>query len=219
MSEPFALKDCALIGIGTGEKAQNLRELKDRLLTVHSGCIFHHFWGGLLRPRFEEPEYQNDFAAWAWHGLRDPSLAERLSLIDASDYDDIEELRRELVEVIEERLEQSELVPWAKASDQFIFSRSQVVVFDTGLRFEHPAQLAEFLPRLSVGSVFYHFIDGRRRPPKRMDDFSAWLLGFEGRFDPVIEGLVSIDPYFSSLRELRREIHTVFQNLMPKEEM
>lgn len=46
MPEPFAVKDCALIAIGTGERAQNLRELRDRLLTTHPACIYHHFWGG-----------------------------------------------------------------------------------------------------------------------------------------------------------------------------
>jgi len=31
MREPFIVKDCTLISIATGEEAQNLRELSDRL--------------------------------------------------------------------------------------------------------------------------------------------------------------------------------------------
>jgi len=62
MIDPFAVKDCALIAIATGERAHNLRELRDRLETTRPGCIYHHFWGGLLRPSFDDPEYQNDFA-------------------------------------------------------------------------------------------------------------------------------------------------------------
>ena len=58
MADPFAVKDCALIAISTGTHAQNLRELRDRLETVHPGCIYYHFWGGLLRPQFDEPEYR-----------------------------------------------------------------------------------------------------------------------------------------------------------------
>jgi hypothetical protein len=46
MAEPSAVKDCALIALGTGERAQNLRELRDRLQTTHSACIYHHFLGG-----------------------------------------------------------------------------------------------------------------------------------------------------------------------------
>ncbi len=134
MAEPFAVKDCALISIGTGERAQNLRELRDRILTTQPGSIYHHFWGGLLRPSFDDPEYQNDFAAWAGRGLHDTRLAERLSLIDPSEFQDLEALRRELVEVVEERLEETEMVPWAKSDHQFYFVRSQIVVFDMSIR-------------------------------------------------------------------------------------
>ncbi len=46
--EPFFIKDCALVTIATGQKAQNLKELRNRLLTIHLGSIYHHFWGGTL---------------------------------------------------------------------------------------------------------------------------------------------------------------------------
>ncbi len=210
MPEAFTVKDCALIALGTGERAQNLRELRDRLLRVHSGCIYHHFWGGLLKPRFEEPEFQNDFAAWVYHGLRDAGLAERMALIDPGEFSEIEDLRRELVEVIEERLSESEFVPWARIDQQFYFIRSQIVVFDTDLRPQDPESLHLLIPKLSVGSVFYHFIDARRRTSSKRDDFSEWLLGLGESCLPLVEGLAKIDPYFSSLSELRTEIAQVF---------
>jgi len=212
MAEPFAVKDCALIALGTGVRAQNLRELRDRLQSIHPACIYHHFWGGLLRPLFDDPEYQNDFAGWAWHGLRDARLAEKLALVDPSQCPSLEDLRRELVEVIEERLEESEFIPWAKTNQQFYFVRSQIVVFDTNLRIEGPAIIAGMVPRLSVGSIFYHFIDARRRTASRRDDFSEWLLGCGDRCaEMVIPRLIAIDPYFSSLTELRRELEKVFK--------
>lgn len=218
MAEAFAVKDCALIALGTGERAQNLRELRDRLQTTHPACIYHHFWGGLLRPLFDDPEYQNDFAGWAWHGLRDARLAERLSLVDPSQCPTLDDLRRELIEVIEERLEESEFIPWARTSQQFYFVRSQIVVFDTNLRIEDPAVLGETVPRLSVGSVFYHFIDARRRTASRRDDLSEWLLGFGESYMGVVQRLLAIDPYFSSLTELRRELEMVFKDCLSKED-
>jgi hypothetical protein len=48
---PFCVKDCALIAIATGTRAQNLPELTERLREVEANSIFYHFWGGLLRPR------------------------------------------------------------------------------------------------------------------------------------------------------------------------
>jgi len=219
MAEPFAVKDCALIAIGTGERAQNLRELRDRLQTIHPACIYHHFWGGLLRPLFDDPEYLNDFAGWAWHGLRDARLAEKLALVDPSQCATLDDLRRELIEVIEERLEESEFIPWAKTNQQFHFVRSQIVVFDTTLRLDDPSMLAGLVPRLSVGSIFYHFIDARRRTPSRRDDFSEWLLGFGDRCaEMVIPRLSAIDPYFSSLTDLRRELERVFRVCLTQEQ-
>lgn len=218
MAEPFAVKDCALMALGTGERAQNLRELRDRLQTTHPACIYHHFWGGLLRPLFDDPEYQNDFAGWAWHGLRDARLAEKLALVDPNQCADLDDLRRELVEVIEERLEESEFIPWANTNQQFYFVRSQIVVFDTNLRILDPAMLRETLPRLSVGSIFYHFIDARRRTASRKDDFSEWLLGFGDRCTGMVQRLLAIDPYFSSLTELRRELEAVLKDYLPKEQ-
>lgn len=211
MTDPFAVKDCALIAISTGEYAQNLREMRDRLVTVHPGCIYHHFWGGMLQPRFDEPEYMNDFAAWAWRGLHDPGLAERLALIDPTHYKDLEDLRRELVEVVEERLDESEMVPWSRSGQFFHFIRSQIVVFDTRLRISNPGELQERIGQMPLGSVFYHFIDARRRVPGGKNDFSAWLMDLDEDWSELARILAEVDPYFTTLEELRRELEEILK--------
>ncbi len=213
MGEPFIIKDCTLISIATGEEAQNLRELSDRLQKIHPGCIYYHFWGGMLRSSFDEPEYQNDFAAWSWRSLHDSHLAERLAIIDPTSHKDLENLRRELVDVIEERLAESEYVPWARSGQRFKFIRSQIVVFDTGKRITHPAEMEERIASLSIGSIFYHFIDARRRTERGRSDFVEWLQIFNGgRYGDLIRRINAIDPYFTTLADLRRELATVFLN-------
>ena len=211
MIDPFAVKDCALIAIATGERAHNLRELRDRLETTRPGCIYYHFWGGLLRPSFDDPEYQNDFAVWAYHGLHDRFLAERLALVDPTDFDDLEDLRRELIEIIEERLDENDLVPWAAAHQQFQFIRSQIVVFDSRIRISKPEELNDLIPQLTVGSIFYHFVDARRRTPNKNDDFSQWLIDFGDDYYELLEQIESLDPYFKSLTELRAQLGEIFQ--------
>ena len=211
MVEPFLVKECTLISIATGEEAQNLRELSDRLQTIHPGCIYYHFWGGMLRSSFDEPEYSNDFAAWAWRSLHDSRLAERLAIIDPTHFKDTEELRRELVEVIEERLSESEFVPWARSSQRFKFIRSQIVVIDTGARISQSGEMGERITRMSLGSIFYHFIDARRRTEEGRSDFVTWLRGFEEEeCDEFARRIDSIDPYFTTLAALRRELSGVF---------
>jgi hypothetical protein len=214
MIDPFAVKDCALIAIATGERANDLREFRDRLETTRQGCIYYHFWGGLLRPSFDDPEYQNDFAVWANHILRDRFLAERLALVDPTDFDDLEDLRRELIEIIEERLDENELGFWSAPHQQFQFVRSQIVVFDTGIRVGKPEELKPLIPQLTVGSVFYHFVDARRRTAHKNDDFSEWLMGFGDTYDMLLEQIASLDPYFKSLTELRSQLGEIFKEYM-----
>ena len=212
MQDPFAVKDCALIAVATGEKAQDLRELRDRIETTPSGCIYYHFWGGLLRPRFDDPEYQNDFSGWVCHGLHEPVLAERLGIIDPTEFKDLEELRRELIDVVEERLYESEFASWISTRNRFHFMRSQIVVFDTRVRVTDPDQLGIIIPRMSLGSVFYHFIDARRRTDSRRNDFTEWLNGFDGIYLDLAERIANIDPYFTSLTRLRRDLAAVLNN-------
>ena len=211
MPEPFIVKDCTLISIATGAEAQNLRELSDRLQTIPPGCIYYHFWGNMLRSSFDEPEYPNDFAAWARRSLHDPRLAERLAILDPTQCKDIEELRREVMEVIEERLAESELVPWARADQRFKFIRSQIVVIDTGARIHVADEMGERIARMSLGSIFYHFIDARRRTEDSRSDFVTWLRGFEDEAcDRLSRRINAIDPYFTTLTALRRELAQAF---------
>ena len=207
----FRIKDCALVAIATGKRAQNLRELRDVLSSVHPESIYYHFWGGMLRPRFDDPEFKNDFAAWAQHALHEPKLAERLGVIDPTDFVDMEHLRQELVEVVEDRLDESEIVPWARADQQFVFIRSQIVVFDTNRKIVSPEDLAPALKKMSLGSIFYHFIDARRRTSEHVDDFCAWLCSFGTSYKDLCWWLAALDPYFSTLAELREELSTEFE--------
>ncbi len=204
--EAFRVRDCALVALATGLSAQNLREFRDGLQRVHEGSIYHHFWGRFLQPQFDEPEYNNDFASWIYHGLHEKALAERLSVIDPTEYEDISSLREDILERVEERLDETEFVAWARVDEQFHFVRSQIVVLDTGKIIEQPEGLAKAVSEMSLGSIFYHFIDARRRTPEKIDDFSAWLLGWGEKYDTLRYSLMAIDPFFSSLKELRRII-------------
>ncbi|MFH1833898.1 MAG: DUF5752 family protein [bacterium] len=206
----FAVKDCALAIVATGRRAQTLRELSDVLRDVHPGCVYHHFWGTLLRPQFTDREYNNDFATWCHHSLHDNRAAERLAVVDPADYMDIEELRQEVIEVIDERLDDTELMLFARADQQFHFTRAVIVVFDTHRRLARPEELVGTLPELSVGSVFYHFVDARRRDPGGIDDFRAWLLGLDSEHEALCNAPAALAPYFVSHLGLRGRLAADF---------
>lgn len=208
---PFNLKDCALIAIATGKRAQNLRELKERLREVEANCIFYHFWGGLLRPRFDNPEYHNDFAIWVAESLHNKALAEKLAAIDPSAFDTIEDLRNEVIETLEEELDDVEYPSWAKKDSLFDFIRCRLVIFDTTLKITVPQDFVPLLPSLSLGSIFFHFIDGRRRNTKALDDFRNWIRSFGPRYEELDRRLGEICPYFAPLNKLRDQLSQAFR--------
>jgi hypothetical protein len=211
--QPFFVKDCALIALATGQKAQNLKELRDNLQRVDSSSLYYHFWGGLLHAGFEEREYGNDFAEWVRHSVHDAVLAERLGVIDPSDFGNLELMRQSLVEIIEERLDETEVLTWVPVDRQCQFIRSQIVVFNTECCARTPEELAGIIPKLSASSVFYHFIDARQRLPDGGDDFRAWLSAWGDRHDELRQQLGAIDPYFTTLYELRNQVAATFAGL------
>ncbi|MDZ7781410.1 MAG: DUF5752 family protein [Halioglobus sp.] len=71
--------------------------------------------------------------------------------------------------------------------------------------------MAEVLPQLSLGSIFYHFIDARRRVDDRVDDFREWLSLFGDRYAELRERLAGVEPYFSSMTEIREHLTRVVQ--------
>jgi hypothetical protein len=208
----FAVRDCALLSIATGQSALSAKELHDALQGITLDSVYYHFWGALLEPRFEEREFNNDFAAWARHGLHDGKLAERLAMADPRGFSDLEELRQELLDIIDQRLDENEFMHWVRATSRFEFVRSQIVVFDTGRRVESPSRLAAVLPEFTVSSVFYHFVDARRRTADGRDDFSVWLEACGEQCDTLVAQLGDVDPYFASLAELRRELCEIFSS-------
>lgn len=206
---PFDVRDCSLIAIGTGIRAQNLRELRDKLETIEEASIYYHFWGGRLRARFDDPEYNSDFASWSRHSLHDGILAERIGAIYPTDFNSLQELRLELIEIIEQRLDESEIVPWAKADQQFGFMTSQIVTFNTSKRVHKPEEFVHILPDISYGSIYYHFIDARRRTPDRIDDFSIWLRNFNSEYAELLEDIAKIDLYFATLAEIQDQLISI----------
>lgn len=212
--DPLVIKDYTLTGLATGYEAQSLRELRDRLQTVSDESLHYHIWGRLLRPVYEEGEYNNDFADWAHRSLRDPVLAERLAMIDPVDLRDIASLRAELVEIVEVRLEEWRGTPRKWPDEAFHFIQGQMVVYDTHQRVKDPPALPEILPELSSSSIYYHFVDARHRSDVGMDDFQAWISHFGPRYLPLCEALADVDRYFVSVPELREQLLAIFTTFL-----
>jgi hypothetical protein len=212
----FQVKDCALLVRMSGlPPAINLRELRERIAACSENVLFHHFCETTLRGTFDNPDYRNDFAVWSKTYLGDRVLAERLGVLDPYEFTSLGELRAATLEVIDERLGESTMIPWARPGDELYFMEATTVVFDTGVRIAHPRELAAAIGAMTGGSVYFHFLEARRRPPFGKDDFTAWLLETDdGEMNrPYIEALAGIDFYFHTLVHLRRELAKVLSAL------
>lgn len=217
MPEPFNIIDCSLIPIATGEKAFNLRELRDRLIKLtDKEIMYYHFWDVLLRPHYVDPEYQNDFAAWAYHELHDKRLAERLSIINPTNYVLMSDLRMKVIETIEDRMDEEDFTQIIDVVHPFFFLRSQIIVMNTYSCISRPEDLAEMIAGFSQNSIFYHFIDARRRTLSGDNDFTLWLLAWGEQYRDLAERISRIDPYFTSLAELQEQLTSVVRQYFMK---
>ena len=213
---PFEVKDCALLARMSGlPPAFNLRELRERIAACSENVLFHHYCETTLRATFDNPDYRNDFAVWSKLYLGDRVVAERLGILDPYAFSSLGALRTATLEVIDERLGESTMIPWARPGDEFYFMEATTVVFDTGIRISHPREFAASIGEMTEGSVYFQFLEARRRPPFGNDDFSAWLHENDagGKNIPYIEALARIDFYFHTLPHLRKELARVLSDL------
>ena len=215
---PFHVHDCALIcRTANGYPAINLRELRERVESCPRASLYHHFCESRLRASFDDPEYHNDFAAWATHGLRDAILAERLGVLNPYDFANLEDLRTDTLDIIDDRLAEVELIPWALPGEQFFFMQAMTVVFDTAVKIDSVPELLTVVRNMTLGSLYFHFIEARRRDPLGQDDFTVWLItrGDEGR--AAMDAIAGVEYYFCTLRELRERLLTVLGNCFAEE--
>ena len=209
---PFQIKDCALIvRICDQLPAINLRELHERVTNCPEDSLYHHFCETVVRPSFDDPEYHNDFARWARHALHDHVLAERFEILHPYSFDNMEDLRKELIDIIADRLSEIHYIPWALHDQAFYFQSATTVIFDTTRIIESPEDLCDAIGEMTTGSLYYHFWEARRRTPGKIDDFSHWLLDWNDRGKPLIEAFSQIDFYFMSLRELQKRLCQVIK--------
>ncbi len=207
MTDSFEFKQCITILKATGKKARNLLEFREALATVSSRSIFHHTYQYFLKGHILE--YTNDFAHWAGESLEERALAEHLSNIDPYDFSNIEELRKELVNQVDDYLRQFPEPRDAMPGDEFFFNETITIVFPAGLRARNLAEFLMAVKYVEGSSLYYHFFDARQRLGGS-DDFSTWFQEALGKSE--LAGRVrSIDPFMHSLEGIRERIATAVE--------
>ena len=99
-----------------------------------------------LDDHFELYEFPNDLARWCWETLGDRLLGEQIAIIDPRRCGSLNNLRRSIIDVIEERLWSVDRVPWCRPGLELHLIESRLIAFDTGERVNHPAAWRTQLP-------------------------------------------------------------------------
>jgi len=205
--EPFRIIDCALLQKMSGLPAAiNLREMRERISSCSRNVLYHHFCETPLKPTFDYPDYRNDLAVWAKQRLGDDILAERLGIIDPYSFSSIDDLRKMVLEIFDERLNEVEVVPSSSKGYEFYFMETTIIIFDTGNKINHPDELSASIRNMTNSSIYFHVLDAKRRSIKGIDDFSTWLQTSEGNWDHYISAIQSIDVMFFTLGEIKNEL-------------
>jgi hypothetical protein len=205
--QPFLVKDCTLLIRMSGlAPAFNLRELRDRIASCSTDVIYHHFCETLLAPTFDYPDFRNDFALWVKRQLEENVLAERLGVIDPYGYPSMDVLRTDVLDILDERINEMAFLPSVSPGHEFHFREAVTVVYETGARLLRPEEMADAIEQMTKGSIYFHFLEARRRTLGRVDDFSLWLEDFGEPWVPAIMEIRSFDFLFQTLTELRADL-------------
>lgn len=212
---PFWFHECVILTMPTGRTAVNLREMLQIVREVDASVLSYHLWQSRMSIAHPEAEYPNDFAVWAATSLQDSRLAEKLSVFDPFTFEDMEEAREALAELLEEYMWDLPSVPWARPGFEFHFCEASTIVL---LRPRIVAgTLAEFrtgLAGVGTDSIYYHFMDARWRLRKtKTDDFSVWIRDSFG-LPELVSAIQSIDVWFYTLEGVREAILNLIDRCM-----
>jgi hypothetical protein len=202
---PFYFNSAAHLLRISKEKASNLEELLEAVRSCSDGCIFQHTFQTLEEHHFIREGFSNDFSHWAFSACNEVGLAERLAALDVREFTSITALRDRVVNIIESYLAKNPRAATRAAMEPFYLMAAELVVVPTPYVARNLEEFADGLRKVSVHSIYYHFIDARLRIKLNNNDFSVWL-DQELDLGAAADRINRIDIYTSTLEGVRRNI-------------
>ena len=204
---PFEFIACLELREMLGRTAWDEHELLLGIEEAPAESVTYHTHSAFLRSRYLQAPYPNDFASWAAIQVRDRVLGEQLAVVDPFDYEDVDQLRADLVSIIDHHLSSLQTVPRIVYGEPFYFMRSTIVEVPTGLRARTLREFADALQRVELSAIYYHFFEpARRRRPEA--DPARWLEEAVGLSDLAAK-FRRLNPYVATLDSLRTDLVTL----------
>ena len=201
--EPFQFVAASYLVRICPERANNLAELAAELKTVSDNSIFYHTFQSLEEHHYTP--FSSEFAQWVVASCNQYSLAEQMAALDVGRFVSIDELRHELVTVIEDYIAQFPQAREARGFEPFYFCEEIEFTLPLDMRATTLAELADGIRNLSPQSLHHHFINSRLRLRLQTNDFSHWIdRNFE--LTELAFRLNQVDFHTNTLDSLRDEL-------------
>ncbi|MBU0501615.1 MAG: DUF5752 family protein [bacterium] len=194
----------------TGKKAHHLKDFIKVLKEINASSIFYHVHHTFREYSFAAGQYSNDFARWVAEDLEEATLAERLTGINIHDFSSIDELRQQIIKIIETHLMNAIEIRRAPPGREFYFLRNTTIVSPTPYKVWTLQEFTEAIKKVGMRSLYYHFFDARLRLGHKRNDFSNWIANALGE-EEVAEKIEKLDPYFMTMDQLRDKIIDICQ--------
>ncbi|HYL80646.1 MAG TPA: DUF5752 family protein, partial [Candidatus Acidoferrum sp.] len=137
--------------------------------------------------------------------VRDRVLGERLGVVSPLDFASLEDLREEILTIIDDHLSHLSLVPRVIFGEPFDFMQSRLVSVPTGVTAESLKEFRAGLAAIQPSAIYFHTIEASRRLGRPETDFALWLREGLGR-TRLAAAFNRGDPYTGSLERLRTEL-------------
>jgi hypothetical protein len=195
------------------QKATTLSELWQSLQTCPDDSIFQHTFRTLQEHHFIRQGFSNDFAHWCLSACNEPVLAEQLASVDVREFTAIDGLRRRMVGIVDEFLQQHPRSGSSAGHEPFYFCASDIVVLPTPFSPDSVSGFLDGLRQVSVHSIHHHFIEARLRLRLMSNDFSQWLEE-EVDLARAAESIERIDIYTNTMEGVRQQIVAVVEQAL-----
>jgi hypothetical protein len=213
---PFLFTGCWELREMVGRSARDEQQLLEAIEEIPLDSLSYHTQSYFLRHKYIAGPYPNDFATWAAIQVRDRVLGEKLGILDPYDFESLEALRSEIVNIIDEHLSQLQIIPRVIYGEPFHFMQSRIIEVPTGLEARSLTEFRKILATVDASAVYYHNFEAILRLGRRMGDFALWI---EEQLDlpELAQKISKVDFYMSSLESIRRRIIKLCDEVLEKE--
>jgi len=201
----FDFKGCIEIKELLGKKADDELELLELIEEAPIDSIYYHMHSYFLRHPYITGPYSNDFANWTALQVRDRVLGEKLASVTPEQSKSLEEIRLELIEIIDEHLSTIHAIPFVVYGEPFYFMKSKIIEVQTDIGVSTFQGFREALKIVDASAIYNHIFEARLRVRRGRSDFSIWLEGVLGKKKLAVK-FEMIDSYMYSLEGLRNKL-------------